>query len=435
MSSHATSPDLPAGSPTLVRYLVLVGLCVAASIAYLCRNSIGVAESTMRAELGLSERAMGWVMSSFFLAYALGQIPTGWLAGVWGSRRAIPLFAIAWSIATAAMGLASGLPLLLISRVTNGLAQAGLFPACTATIGKWFPDTGRGVANGALAGFMSIGGAIGVALTGMLMTRMSWQVVFLAYSLLGLAFAAVFYLWFRDTPAQHPWSNTAERNLIQGTQPPHVDHRDEDWPAIYLSPATWWICGQQFCRAAGQIFFSSWFATYLQETRGVSVEQSGLLNSFPLIGIVAGAFVGGTVSDFILVRTGSRWWARSGVATASMLLCAVFVWGAYCIEQPLLAVAVISLGTFWSAIGGPCAYTVTIDMGGRHTAVLFATMNMVGNLGAFAFIRLVPEITRHTGWDAVLAVFGGLYLAAALFWLPINPRSTVLDQSLMHRSS
>jgi hypothetical protein len=116
-----------------------------------------------------------------------------------------------------------------------------------------------------------------------------------------------------------------------------------------------------------------------------------------------------------------------------MLLCAVFVFFAYFIADPLLAVVAISLGTFCAAIGGPCAYTVTIDMGGGQTAVLFATMNMVGNLGAFAFIRMVPEITGYLSWNAVLALFGALYLGAALFWLLINPRRTVAEQSLIRR--
>ena len=424
----------PTDAPTKVRYLVLSGLCLAASIAYLCRNSIGVAESTIRAELGLSEAAMGWVMSSFFLAYALGQIPTGWLGNGWGSRRAIPVFAVTWSIGTGVMAFAAGMPLLVASRVANGLAQAGLFPACTITIGKWFPDTGRAIANGALAGFMSLGGAIGVAVTGVLLTRLGWRVTFMAYSSVGVVFAAGFYLWFRDTPSEHRGANEAERVLIRGNQPPLIDSSSDDAWEIYLSPATWWICGQQFCRAAGQIFFSSWFATYLQETRGVSVEQSGVLNSLPLIGIVAGSFIGGTISDFILARTRNRWLARSGVASISMLLCAAFILVAYFIDHPLLAVLIISIGSFCAAIGGPCAYTVTIDMGGRHTAILFATMNMVGNLGAFAFIRCVPEITKWTSWSAVLALFGALYVAAAVFWLLINPHRTVLDQALFRRS-
>jgi len=173
------------------------------------------------------------------------------------------------------------------------------------------------------------------------------------------------------------------------------------WLAIYLSPATWWICSQQFCRATGQIFFASWFATYLQETRHVSVEQSGLLNSLPLVATILGAFIGGAVSDFILARSTSLRLARSGLAAVSMLLCASFVFGAYFIQQPVLAVMTISLGTFCAAMGGPCAHTVTIDMGGRHIAVLFATMNMIGNLGA------------------------------AAFWLLLNPKRTILDHSFL----
>lgn len=424
----------PPQSPTFVRYFVLAGLCIAASVAYLCRNSIGVAESTIRADLGLSEEAMGWVMSIFFLAYALAQIPTGWWGGRLGSRHAIPLFAIAWSFATALMSFAFGMPLLLISRMSNGIAQAGLFPACTATIGKWFPSTRRAVASGSLASFMSIGGAIGVALTGVLVTSIGWRVTFAVYSFAGVVFAAAFFIWFRNSPEEHPWTNAAERSLINDVNLQTSEPLPGDWLGIYFSPATWWICGQQFCRAAGQIFFSSWFATYLQETRGVTVESSGVLNSLPLIGIVAGGLIGGSVSDYILVRTQNRWLARSGVASASMFLCAVFVFVAYATEDPLLAVVTISLGTFCAAVGGPCAYTVTIDMGDRHVPVLFGTMNMVGNLGAFAFIRVVPTLTKYASWDAVLALFGILYLGAAAFWLLLNPRGTILDQSLLRRT-
>ncbi len=424
-------------APTPIRFLILFSLCVAASTAYLCRNSIGVAESTIRLELKLSPDAMGWVMSSFFLAYALAQLPTSWLGGVLGARRAIPLFAIAWSIATAAMGLANlamGMPVLLVARVGNGIAQAGLFPACTASIGRWFPDTGRATASGALGAFMSVGGAIGVAITGYLVTGYGWRTAFAGYGLLGILFAAVFFLWFRDQAEDHAWTNQAERKLLSGSQPVKEPGDENAWLAIMLSPPTWWICGQQFCRAAGQMFFGSWFATYLQETRNVDVGTSGLLNSMPLISLVAGALVGGTVSDFVLNASGNIRLARSGVAAASMLLCSAFVIAAYFIQDPVLAVVVISLGTFCAAFGGPCAYTITIDMGGRNVPILFGTMNMVGNLGAFAFIRSVPMIRGHFSWDAVLVLFALLYVAAAFFWSLVNPKRTIIAQSLYRES-
>src|SRR5262245_32632203 len=103
--------------PTQVRYLVLATLCLAAMLAYIPRNCIGVAEQDIRGELGLSEFDMGWVMSSFFITYALLQIPTGWLGHVWGTRLALTLYAVLWSVFGGLAGLATGMTLLMLARL------------------------------------------------------------------------------------------------------------------------------------------------------------------------------------------------------------------------------------------------------------------------------------------------------------------------------
>jgi MFS transporter, ACS family, D-galactonate transporter len=415
---------------------VLAWLCAAAAIAYLCRNSIGVAESTIRAELGLTPDDMSYVMLLFFLAYAVAQLPTGWMGDRLGSRRMLPMLAVGWSAATAAMGLAAGLPMLAATRVLNGIAQAGLFPCSTNTLARWSPASRRAVASGMLGSSMSIGGAVGSAITGGMIVAIGWRLTFVAYSVLGVVWAAGFYLWFRDRPQDHASVNDAELALIEQGREKEAKttapREPTPWLALLSSPATWWICSQQFFRAAGQIFFASWFPTYLQESRGVTVAASGVLNMLPLLALVAGSLVGGVLSDFVLRATGSRWMARSGVAGTSLLICAAFIALAYFIEDPVLAVVVISLGMFCSAVGGPCAYSITIDMGGRHVATLFGTMNMIGNLGAMAFIRVVPLFQQWTGsWSAVLLLFNAVCLAAAICWLLLNPKGTVFDQALV----
>jgi len=424
-----------------IRVGVLVWLCSAATIAYICRTSLGVAESTIRADLQLTEKTMGAVMALFFLSYALGQIPSGWFGHRFGSRRSISLFAIGWSLTTAAIGLASGAVTLIAARMIDGLFQAGLFPCETATISKWYGTHWRAVASGALGSFMSLGGAVGVFATGLLVTAIGWRWTFAAYGSLGIFWAAGFYLWFRDTPEQFLKSRQkippkqrepASRSLLDVTDSsPEGDAFQRPaptpWLALYSSPATWMICGQQFCRAAGQIFFSSWFATYLQETRQVTVTQSGMLNSLPLIALVLGGLTGGATSDGLLAWTGSRRIARSGLASVCMLTCALLVLVASRIDDPLPAVLIISAGTFFAAVGGPCAYTITIDMGGAHVAPLFGTMNMVGNMGAFAFIYGVPWFLDQTGdWSTVLLLFSGLYVGAAMFWILLNPRGEIV---------
>src|SRR5439155_13142424 len=86
--------------PTKTRFVVLAWLCAAAALAYVSRNAIAVAESTVRGDLGLTKEQSGWLMSAFFFSYALCQIPMGQLGQRAGSRRALSLFATVWSVAS-----------------------------------------------------------------------------------------------------------------------------------------------------------------------------------------------------------------------------------------------------------------------------------------------------------------------------------------------
>jgi ACS family glucarate transporter-like MFS transporter len=405
---------------------------LATLIAYVHRNSIGVAEMEIRDELGLSMQEMGWVMSAFFLTYALGQLPTASLSQAWGTRKALPIFSILGSIALWLGTRAIDLPALLASRLGLGFAQAGMLPAATNTVRQWLPRSQRALASGVIASSLSIGGAVGSALTGFLLTEWSWRVVFGLYALPGLLWAGWFWLWFRDRPEEHASVNPAELLVIRGLQ--SADHESPipgapeptPWLAMLASRAMWCICVQQLFRAAGYMFYASWFATFLRETRQVSLEQAGWLTSLPLLGVVLGSVVGGMVSDSVLVRTGSRRLARQGVAVGSLVVSAACILCARGVATPWWAVLLITAGSLTSSFAGPCAYAITIDMGGKHVAPVFSTMNMLGNVGAYFFPLLVPWLVKQDkSWDLVLIVFAGIHLLAAGSWLLLDPRGTV----------
>ncbi|HKX60341.1 MAG TPA: MFS transporter [Verrucomicrobiae bacterium] len=442
--------DSAGAKPTKTRFVVLTWLCTAAALAYVSRNAIAVAESTVRGDLGLTKQQSGWLMSAFFFSYALCSIPAAQFGQRLGSRRALPMFATVWSIATAATAFVGGLGGFLIARIVQGVAQSGLFPTTTVSVSKWFPLTGRGFATGALGSFMSLGGALCAWLTGVLLevfeprvaAGWNWRLTFLIFAIPGIIWALGFWWWFRDEPGEHRSVSGAELRLISGSLttkaevrcPPgegRVKPAALPWLALISSPALWWLCGQQAFRAAGYMFFTSWFATYLQETRGVSIAQSGFLNMLPLIVVVIAGLVGGALSDWLLQRTASRNVARRWMSVLSLFSCAILIFWALVIENALAAVLVISAGSFFAALASPCAYAMTIDMGGQHVATVNATMNMMGNFGAWAFPIVVPWLlVRFGNWDAVLVVFGALYVIGALFWLLLKPEGTVFEQAL-----
>jgi len=423
----------------MVRYLVLVWLCLAATIAYVQRNSLGVAESTIRGELGISEQAMGWIGSAFFASYGAAPVADGMVVAPARLAAGAPAFR---RLVVERLGLpgAGARHSGTLERAADDGSGAGRhLPAAANTITKWFPVTRRSVASGALAAFMSVGGAAGVAMTGYLINGVGWRTTFALYALPGIAWAIGFGLWFRDSPSEHPAVEESELAAIRGRSVPlaigdtvtTMSREPVPWGVILRSAALWWIGCQQFFRAAGQVFFATWFPTYLQQTRGVSVPHSGLLTSLPVLAVVLGSLAGGLLSDWLLSRTSSRRVARQALAVVSLLACTVLVVLAFFIRDTTLAVLAISGGQFFASCAGPCAYAISMDLSGRHVTTVFSFMNMCGNLGAFAFPIVVPALVAWTGaWDAVLFTFAGIHLAAAVCWLCFDGNREILPAAM-----
>lgn len=146
--------------PTKVRYVVLMLATMVAILLYLDRICLGFAERYIKDDLDLTDDQMAVVMASFFWAYAVGQLPCGWLSDRFGARLTLSIYLAGWSAFTGWLGLATGLVWLVVLRFGCGLFQAGAYPACAGVIRRWMPFGRRGFASS----IISIGGRIGGAL-------------------------------------------------------------------------------------------------------------------------------------------------------------------------------------------------------------------------------------------------------------------------------
>jgi sugar phosphate permease len=406
---------------TRARYRVLAMLCVAACIAYVQRAGVAVSASAIRSSFGLDTFWFGTVMSAWGMGYALMQIPAGWLADRWGSRAALALYALLWSTLTGATALATGYGSLLALWCLMGAAQAGIFPASIRAIRNFFAAEQRGTANGLLASSMAVGGALAPAVTGLLIVEMSWRVILLAYAFPGIAWAVLFYASVREPRS----STTSAAGPGQAELASDVFHR------IVSSPSMWLLCAQQFLRAAAMIFFATWFPTFLQESRHVSVAQSGYLTAFAGGGAILGSLLGGIVSDRVLRLTGSHRLSRQGLAVCGMIACATLIFTAHFVANTTIAVAIISAGTFCGTFGGVSGYTVAVDFGGRRSATVFSVMNMCGNFGAMIFPLAIGWLVRRTGnWDLALFIFAGIFAVDAVCWALLNPKGPLFPEGV-----
>jgi MFS transporter, ACS family, glucarate transporter len=157
MIPFPADPDNP--RPTHIRYLIIAVATLMAVMLYLHRYCLSFLERYINEDLGLSNEEVGVLLGAFFLAYALGQVPGGWLGDRWGVRRTLTLYIFVWSLFAGLMGAAGGFVALLGLRLGCGLAQAGAYPSGASLVSRWVPIAGRGFASAVV----SVGGRIGAA--------------------------------------------------------------------------------------------------------------------------------------------------------------------------------------------------------------------------------------------------------------------------------
>src|SRR5450631_1422824 len=190
-TTNDQAPDSQSRSqrPTHVRHVVL-GLTVAAyMITYMDRQILAVARPVIRDELHISLVMMGWITFGFRLAYALFQIPGGWLGDRFGARRALTAIVIWWSAFTAVTAMAWSAVSMLVIQVFFGMGEAGAFPIATRSLSRWMRPTERGFAQGVTHAGSRLGAALTPALVVLMMLRFGWRAPFFFFGLIGLVWS------------------------------------------------------------------------------------------------------------------------------------------------------------------------------------------------------------------------------------------------------
>src|SRR5262245_58617231 len=419
-------PAAPAGvrlAPTRARRVLLGFALAVMAVAYLDRVCISIAAPSVRADLALSDAQMGYVFSAFTLAYALFEIPSGWLADRFGARAMLARIVLWWSAMTAATGAATGFASLVALRWLFGMGEAGLLPSIARAYGRWLPVAERGRAFGLTVMAGALGGAATQPIVVALLERMSWRLAFPIFGSVGVVWAAAWTLWFRDDPHDHRGVNRAELEQI-GSDPP-APHPRVPWRALLRHRGLLALCAMYFGAIYGWYFYLTWLPTYLLRARGFDLRAVGWLAALPLLGIAAGSLAGGAVSD----RLARRFGPRAGLCAPGLVglpLAALAIGVGVATPDPRTAALCLAAAAALAALGVAPAWAVCLALGGRHAGVVSGAMNTFGNLGGVASPLVVGWSLEASGsFETPLYTVAGFYLAAAACWLAIDPRAPI----------
>jgi MFS transporter, ACS family, glucarate transporter len=416
------------GFPTRTRHWVIVFAIALAIIQYIDRVCISQAAPLISKDLRLTDAEMGWVFSAFTLAYALFEIPAGYLGDRIGPRRVLLRIVLWWSFFTAATGWMRSWASLVATRFLFGAGEAGAFPNLTKAFNRWLPLSERPRAQGIMWMSARLGGAFTPLLVLGCLQFVTWRAAFLLFGLLGVVWALLFHWWYRDDPRAHPGVNAAEAALLP-VETAATPHFQVPWGKLFSSRTVWCLCGQYFACSYSFYFFITWFPTYLMKQRGFDMKQSAWLAGTPLFLGACGSLFAGWLLPLLTRRWSDPRRARRLVGAAGAAFAAALLIVATQLADPLLAVAAIALVAFGNDVQLPGAWTACMDVGGRYVGTLSGTMNMMGNIGGFLSSIVTGYIVQWTGrWELAFYVTAAAYVLGVGFWLAMDPVTPLEEQ-------
>jgi ACS family glucarate transporter-like MFS transporter len=392
---------------------------------YLTRFAISPVATNMMSDMSISKTDFGWVQSAFFWAYALFQIPAGWLTDKFGVRKMLPIYIILWSMATIAMGFAGSLMSLILFRVLLGISQAGAYPSAAAGLRQSVPVEHRAKANAATSMGGRLGGVVSNLLTPWLAVllagtavaanTMNWRSVLMIYGALGILWGLKFVFFFRNSIESSSETKTESKSIQKDeteadsqtvekvddnnpyASPGSTDHLEGEESELYseqepiknrsameivkavaTSPTIYILCLVNILINIGWVFLATWLPDFLNELHRTELEEfypdyevlSGALTAVVLLFGVMGNMTGGVISDILLRKLGKKWGRRLPGMIAGAAGALLYALSSTQMDNVWVFVGIMCMISFFSDLKIAALWATYQDIGGKNTAAI-----------------------------------------------------------------
>ena len=189
----------PASASALLRWYVLLMMCMVYTISIADRYVISTVLEPIRVELQLSDSGVAFLTGvSLALFYVSFGIPLSVLADKVSRRNMIAISVVLWSGLTVLTGMSRNYWEFLLARIGVGIGEAGGTPAANSVISDYFPVDRRPMALTVFSLGAPLGGWVALYVAGYLTHHYGWRSVFYAFGGPGVALGLLLYLTVRE---------------------------------------------------------------------------------------------------------------------------------------------------------------------------------------------------------------------------------------------
>jgi MFS family permease len=281
---------------------------------YMDRVTLTIVLQPIKMELSLTDFQLGSIQMAFLLSHSLSVLPISFIVDRWSRTRAIGILALIWSFFTAFTGVSWNYGALIASRIFVGIGATGLVAGGVSLTSAAYPKEKQGWAMGIFSTGIPLGLALGAVSGGILAAVFGWRLPFLLLAGLGLVLAvAAFFL--KDYTSINEGIAGNLHGFFQSVG-----------SLLNIRTLRWFLPGYGLLMITSQAQIL-WLPTFLIRQFQMGTDKAGYIMCALSLLAVAGAIIGGRLSDswYRRDRRGRLWLPAVASIISSVLLALSFL--------------------------------------------------------------------------------------------------------------
>lgn len=383
----------------------------------------------IKADWNLTDTQLGSLISAVYWSIVILTIPVSILVDRWSRRRTIGGMAILWTVATVAATFTKTFPQLFLTRTFIGVGEAGYAPGGSAMISALYPKEKRSWMMGIWNAAIPLGGAIGVAVGGIIAAKWGWRSAFGIVALPGLI-VAILFLFIKDYKTIGLTKNGGSKPVVSDDQTSinvevNGDTKGEQSKMSFKDIVKEFTTKPSliltYFGMTGIVFVTtsllSWLPSYFSRLDNIPLQKAGPKASLVMLLAIIGAPLGGYIAD--------RWRkkkinARMVLPAITTIIAAVFAFLAFVVlDGPLQYISLLLLGVsitmFIPAAGAVTQDLVHPGLRASSYAVAVITQNLLGASAGPIIIGIISDRTDIGTALSFLPIF--LVVSSILFFI------------------
>ena len=366
------------------RWLIWATLAGVFLLVNVYRLSTAVLSDSLAVAFEATATELGTLHASFFVIYALLQLPAGVLADRIGIRRSATVATVVMSVGGVAFALSGTYLGAFAGRALIGLGGSVVYIAILRFCANWFRADEFATMNGVTVAVAGLGGILATTPLAIVVGALGWRTSILGLAVVGLSFATGVYLLTRDSPRD------AGLDPIEGVpEPPELTLEEvgANVRLVLADRGTWLISAAMFCGTGITItLLGLWGVPYVVQVYDVSVTQASVYTLLGSVGLMVGPPTFGWLSD----RLGQR---KPIMVVGAALFTAALAVLAVSVQPPRAVVGVAYFAVAFVLGAVMVGYTVAKERhGSAASGVATGTVNAAAFLGAALFPTLMGAV-------------------------------------------